>query len=174
MLENTEREKSRKVPRPDRDPGAGTLYCKKLLHSISQYKIRLSSLIELAIFRSEWSLGHADSVDWGFNPRKFWLSHRDPGQACWTVTVYLFNNKDGVNRAGYSCFSPSSFSFSFVVCTRDFWSLGVHHTFTRVPTIYKYIAMAARCALNLVQLYPRGMYQNYGVSYRFFWYSTSN
>jgi hypothetical protein len=53
MLENTEREKSRKVPRPDRDPGAGTLYCKKLLHSIFQYKIRLSSLIELAIFRSE-------------------------------------------------------------------------------------------------------------------------
>ena len=29
-----------KYPRPDRDPGAGTLYCKKLLHSIFQYKIR--------------------------------------------------------------------------------------------------------------------------------------
>jgi len=30
--------KTPKVPRPDRDPGAGTLYCKKLLHSIFQYK----------------------------------------------------------------------------------------------------------------------------------------
>ena len=84
----------------------------------------------------------------------------------WTVIVYLFNNKDDVNRAGYSCFSPSSFSFSSVVCTRNFRSLGVHHMFTRVPTIY--IVMTARCALNLVQLYHRGMYQNYGVSYRFF------